>query len=609
MSKYFSIDLSSLQSKRSFILVTTLTMVIIGRLFTLQINGFEQFFHRSLHNRLTLQPTVPERGIILDRHGVVLAHNTVSYDLTIQENELEEQGLDSLKSIITITDKEYETWLKQKQQVRKNKPTLIKANLSRDEINRIASHSFQLKGIHIQPRTIRSYPLKEALAPVTGYLSAINGDDTDIIDHPNYRGTKTIGRAGLEKSMEPRLHGQTGFQAIETNVRGEKTDLLHESKAQAGKEINTSIDAKLQQFIYEALGKEVGSVVVMDPRNGEVLALVSKPSYDPNLFANPHLHAGLAALQKQANMPLFNRAVQGQYSQGSIIKPFVAIAGLDDGTINSRTTFSDPGYFQIEGSSNIYRDWYAKGHGEVNAFKAIVVSCDTFFYKLSVQLGIAKIAPVLRQFGFGKPTGIELAHEAQGLVPDPQWKKANRGESWYHGDTVITSIGQGFMLSTPLQMAYATSILAEKGYANPPSLIKQVTDSKNHQELSLKHPYHWTYIHKAMEQVIQSTKPYGTGFRFGQDAPYRTAAKTGTVQVYRPKDGKFLPQPQLPWKLRDHATFIAFAPIEKPRFALAIVIEHASSSKASKLARKILDAAILGKYPQEVSKTPTNTKN
>lgn len=602
MKKKNSGDLATLQSRRFFIVIGMLTLLIIYRLFMLQINGFEQFFHRSLHNRLTLKPLIPERGVILDRNGLLLAGNEVHYDLNARENALDETSLALLKKLINLTDKDIQDWTKRKKNRRKNQSVLLKSDLSREMMNQIASNRFRLNGIDIKARTIRIYPFKDALAPVTGYLSKINEDDTEVTDHPNYRGTEIIGRTGLERSLEQKLHGQTGFQAIETNVRGEQTNTLHESAVHHGETIHSSIDAKLQEFIFKALGKEVGSVVVMDPRNGEILALVSKPSYDPNLFANPSLQSGLKDLQKQKNMPLFNRAVQGQYSQGSIIKPFVAIAGLNEEVINSKTTFHDPGFFQIEGSQNIYRDWYAKGHGEVNAFKAIIVSCDTFFYKLSVKLGIAKIAPMLRRFGFGKATGIELEHEAQGLVPDPVWKKENRHESWYHGDTVITSIGQGFMLSTPLQMAYATSILASKGQIHPPTLLQLLSPQQPLEAITLKYPYHWTYIHKAMEQVIQSTKPYGTGFRFGQDAPYRTAAKTGTVQVYRPKDGKFLPQAQLPRKLRDHATFIAFAPIEKPRFALAIVIEHASSSKASKLARKILDAAILGDYQDQALK-------
>jgi len=602
------IEYSNQQTRRSIIIVITVSVILIVRLFFLQIVDQSNYQTMSLNNRLELVPIPPTRGIIYDRHGQILAENIPAYQLTIvpaQTHNLDET-IKKVQSIIPITNDDLSHFNQIRAYHSKFDPILLQTKLTEAEAAKIYVHLFELPGIRIKPILIRHYPKGKAFASILGYVSQINDDEHHSIDPRNYRGTTMIGKAGFEKYAESMLHGTTGYLAMETNAMGRSIRTLTQNQATAGQSITLSIDSTLQQLAYDTLGHEQGAIVAIDPSNGQILALVSKPSYDPNLFAQGIDASVYKALQQQSGNPMYNRASKGQYAQGSTIKPFIALAGLNQDVITPNTTIQDPGHFQLTNNSHIYRDWLAKGHGKVNVFKALVVSCDTFFYRLAYKLGMNRIKLMLDQFGFGHKTGVEMPDESSGLVPSRDWKYDKKGEPWYSGDTILSGIGQGFMLATPIQLAQTMAVFAMHGAAYKPTLIHSIKlpgkPSKPYQspalaKIILKHEYIWRYLVRAMNQVVMSRDPIGTGYRFGRDVHYQVAAKTGTVQVYRPKDGKFIPQPQLPKKLRDNALFIAFAPIKHPKIAIAVVIEHVSSTTAARAARKIMDAYLLKEKP------------
>ncbi len=607
MNHFLKKPLAEEALKRSLFVIIGISFILLARLFYIQVIDHDRYQTQALNNRLELEPIIPVRGLIYDRNGEILAENIPGYALAIVPEQTDNIStlLISLKQYLKISEDEIKTFNKRLNQHAKFEPVMLKAKITETEMATISSHGMSLHGIRIVPYLQRNYPKGKIMAPVLGYVGQVNEQERAVLDAINYRGTQWVGKTGFEKHAEQALHGKTGYRAIENNALGRSVRRLNEHGAIAGKSFVLSIDSHLQQVAYDVIGNEHGAIVAIDPGTGEVLAMVSKPTFDPNGFSQGLDTDMYTALQKQGGNPMVNRALHGLYSQGSTIKPFVALAGLESGVINQKTSIDDPGHFQLPNTKHLYRDWLPQGHGKVNAAKALVVSCDVFFYQLSVKLGMAKMKTMLEDFGYGHPTGIELPNEPAGIVPSPNWKFSQKGLPWYTGDTILSAIGQGYMLATPLQLAQATAVLAQRGHRFKPTLIHQTIDAEgnkiahNHIKLpplNLRYPSNWTYLAHAMNQVVISTNPKGTGYRFGTDTPYSVAAKTGTVQVFRPKDGIFVPQSQLPKKLRDHALFIAYAPINHPKIAVAVIIEHASSTKSAQAARRVVDAYLLRRH-------------
>ena len=435
------------------------------------------------------------------------------------------------------------------------------------------------------------------MAHVIGYVGRINDNELAKVDKANYSATNFIGKVGIERYYEAQLHGTVGYQEVETDASGRIVRVLKRTPPVPGDNLYLSIDSRLQQAVFSALGDYAGSVVMIEPNSGQVLAMVSKPAYDPNAFVRGISDKDYKTLTSDPAQPLYNRAIRGRYPPGSTVKPFLGLEGLQSNTVTPQYEIFDPGFFQLKNSNHKYRCWKRSGHGWVNISSAIQQSCDTYFYNLSVKLGIDRIDKVLNEFGFGHSTGIDMGEELPGLVPSPAWKRRTQGEPWYTGDTIITSIGQGFMLSTPIQLAVSTATLAERGQRFKPTLLKSTQQVDNYWQANPPiaeapatfSPDNWRVIIDAMQEVTSTRK--GTAYRtFGQKKPtYTIAAKTGTSQVFSARNYEHLDgNKDLPEKLRDHSLFIGFAPIEQPEVAIAVIVEH-NPGMAPKVAREVLD--------------------
>jgi penicillin-binding protein 2 len=486
----------------------------------------------------------------------------------------------------------------------------IRSRLSDAEVARFASQRFRFPGVEIKARLFREYPYREKTAHLIGYVGRINDKDFAQLEAnqlaENYRGSDYIGKIGVEQSYERELHGTTGFEQVEVDAGGRGVRVLSRTAPQSGKALTLTVDIKLQEIAEAAFGNFRGALVAIDPGNGEVLAFVSKPGYDPNLFVDGIDTETWDALNSSLDVPLNNRALRGQYPPGSTIKPFMALAGLESGKRTPSYTISDPGYFTLPGNRHKYRDWKTGGHGSVDMFKSIVISCDTYYYGLATDLGIDGVHTYLARFGFGKETGLDMKGESAGLLPSQDWKRRRFDQIWYPGDTVSVGIGQGYTLVTPLQLAYATAILANDGLGHRPHLVKpepRSTDTPADKpeaavdiDLKLK-PEHLALVKRAMTAV---TLPGGTAAYAGSGASYPFAGKTGTAQVIGIKQGEKYIEKDVNEYHRDHAWFIAFAPADKPRIALAVLAENAGhgGSVSAPIARKVIDYYLLGKVPK-----------
>ncbi len=575
-----------------------LSLILVLRLAYLQISEFKKYQTLSLKNQMSIIPIAPPRGVILDRNGVLLAENIPVHVLEIIPEHVKnlEETLMRLRALLpSITDDDIHHFKKTKSQNRVFVPIPIKLKLTQEEVATFASNQYQFPGVSIKARSMRHYPLGELAAHVLGYVGRINLQELKHTDPVNYRATNFIGKSGIEKYYEDQLHGKVGYQLVETDVSGRTLRVINKLPPQSGDKIYLSIDMKLQEAAHQALEGKRGAVVVINPHNGEILTMVSAPSFDPNIFVNGVSSKDYQILSNALQRPMFNRAVRGVYPPASTIKPFVGLAGLDKGFVNSATQIYDPGKYKLPNSSHIYRDWKKTGHGSVNLKRAITVSCDIYFYQLGTRMGITNISEMLVQFGLGSLTQVDLTEEASGIVPNPQWKRKTKGVSWYPGDTVISAIGQGFMLATPLQMANATATLGDHGSRyRPHLLIKTVQGDKERvhdytpikvQRIELNNEENWSIVAEAMNSVLTSNE--GTGYRFGRNPPYPVAAKTGTAQVYSGRKYEKTPYQDIPEALRDNSLFIAFTPVENPQVAIAVVVEN--DAIASTVARKVLD--------------------
>lgn len=577
------------------IVMVILIVVVLLRLFYLQILSHEHYAKLASNNRLDYLAVEPNRGLIYDRNGVLLAENRPAFTLNIIADYAKDvdETIEALGKIITITTSD----LKKFRQYLKNHVRLesfpLKQKLSMDELVVFYANKYRFPAVAVDSEMLRHYPLGPSMAHIIGYLGKISKDDLRKIAEKNYSPNSYLGKTGIEKYYENILRGNTGYKVVETGATGKIVRLLKIIKPVSGKTIYLTIDSNLQKTIQDAFGQEKGAAVVIDPNNGEILAMVSNPSYDPNLFSLGIDNDTFSRIHNSSNKPMYNRATLGQFSFASTIKPFIAIQALDTGLVSKDFTIDDPGWFKLENNPHIYRDWKLDGHGKVNLRKAIIVSCDVFFYNISLKLGMTKMAKFLEAFGFGKKINIDIAEEATGIVATPYWKSHRFGKPWYTGDTIIASIGQGFMTTTPLQLAHGIATISTRGKRFKPYLLKAV---QNHDdtmvitkpisvgEIKLKDDRSWDLVIGAMEEVIFN--PHGTAYhRFGSTPSYRVAGKTGEAQLYRRVQS--VNKRIVPKHLLNHNLFIAFAPVDNPQIALAVITEN--SNFAVRIAKQILD--------------------
>ncbi len=581
------------------LLLVVLIGVLIGRLVFLQLVEFERYQTLSENNRVKTLPVTPSRGLIFDRNGVLLAGNRPSYRLELVPEQVLNltQTVNQLRTYLDISAHQ----LKKFRALVAQKPSFesipLRSNLSEEEVAIFSVNQHRFPGAHVAAGLMRFYPKASTLSHVVGYVGQISEADVSAIGNVDYAGTSYIGKTGVEKFYERTLLGKPGVQQVEVNAQGRVVRTLDVSSSQPGKNVYLSIDAKLQTYATEVLQQHIGAVVGMDPMTGEVLVLVSKPGFDPNLFVSGISQKSYSKILSSVDKPLYNRAIRGLYPPGSTQKPFVALAGLASNRWKAERRLYCPGFYQIPGKEHKYRDWKTAGHGSVNLDHAIAESCDVYFYQLAHDIEIQAIHQVLDYFGFGQKTGIDLPGEKRGINPSVGWKRQAKGKAWYPGETIISGIGQGFNLVTPLQLAVATAKLARRGKGIRPVITRTdaphaaIDESKDERSAQQKKPYgpHYDAVIEAMHHVVQSR--YGSARKSGVGAAYTYAGKTGTAQVFSIKQDEKYNEKGLLRKLKDHSLFIAFAPLKQPKIALSVVIENGGSGSrvAAPIARKIID--------------------
>jgi penicillin-binding protein 2 len=579
-----------------------LILVLFARLLYLQVIAHEHFTTLSEDNRVKLQPIPPNRGLIFDRNGIVLAENLPSYRLEITPEQVQDMDatLNALEEIIDIREVDRSRFEK----LRKRKPGFeavpLLFHLNDVQVARFSANRHRFPGVDITAGLARHYPQGRLAVHALGYVGRIDERTLKDLDPSNYRGTTYTGKIGIEKSYEDLLHGTVGLQQVETTAQGRVLRVLNRVAPVSGRNLYLTIDSHVQDAAERAFGDFSGSAIAIDPNNGDVLAFVSLPTYDPNPFVNGIEYSDYAALRDDEKQPLFNRALRGQYPPGSTVKPFMGLAGLEQGVTRVRSSTYCPGFYRLPGNSRKYRDWKRTGHGTVSLHDAIVQSCDVYFYDLALSLGIDRIHNYLSHFGFGHKTGIDILGELPGLLPSQSWKRQRRDQPWFPGETIITGIGQGFFLTTPLQLATAAAALANGGRILQPNIVMAEQEAGS-DELLPHHPRlletitindqaHWDAVIESMVDVVHSAR--GTARKIGVDSPYRIAGKTGTAQVYGLKQEEKYDAEAIEEKLRDHALFIAFAPADQPQIAVAVVVENGGGggSVAAPIARAIMDA-------------------
>lgn len=594
-----------------------LALALLGRLFFMQVMRYDHYRAQAEANRITLLPSPPGRGLMLDRKGAVLAENYSAYtvELTVSKVGDLEKTLTDIGKLIAITPKDIRRFRKLLDESRQFETIPLKNRLSDEEVAILAANRYRLPGVEVKARLFRNYPAGEGLSHVMGYIGRMNDQDLQTLKDSgrlvNYKGSVHIGKTGLEQSYESTLHGRTGFDQMETDASGRAVRLLARVPPVSGHDLLLNLDKGLQAVAEHAFGAYRGALVALDPNNGAVLAMVSKPGFDGNLFVDGIDPLSWKELNDSPDRPMVNRAMNGIYPPGSTIKPFMAMAALETGVRKATDTIFDPGYYSIPGSSHRYRDWRKEGHGVVDLHKSIVQSCDSYYYRLAADMGIDRMHDYLSRFGFGSKTGIDLEGESAGLLPSRDWKERRWHKPWLIGETVIAGIGQGYQLVTPLQLAAAVSMLANGGTYYAPQLVRAVRDPLTRQETVIAprilrrvnfQPEHLQEIRAAMADVL---KPGGTAVGAGAGAEYQIAGKTGTAQVFSMKHYERYDARRVSQRLRDHALFVAFAPADKPRIALAVLVENGGhgGSTAAPIARKVFDYYLLGRIPQGMPKT------
>ena len=581
------------------LLMLAFTAILIARYFDLQINQHQDFVTQSDNNRVHMRPNPPARGVIYDRNGEMLADNQSVSNLTIireRSNDLEKL-IENIGTLVPLSESDVTRFYKRLKRRRPFEQTPIKFNLSEEEQAILAVNEHRLDGVKVSARLSRFYPKRDLFAHVVGYVGRINEREISLIDPIQYSGTDSIGKVGLEKFYENSLLGSVGSEHVETNARGRVMRVLNKVDPDSGSDLVLHVDSNLQQIAFDAFAGERGALVAMDVKTGGVLAMVSAPSYDANLFVSGISQKNYSELLNSADNPMFNRAIQGQYPPGSTVKPLFGLIALDNKTVSPSTRIEDPGFFFMEGIERPWRDHNSErgGHGKgVDLAKAIIESCDVFFYKMGIKTGINILSSNSSAFGLGAKTGIDLPGEATGIMPSRTWKKENRNASWFNGDTINMSIGQGFMLSTPLQLAVMTARIASKGKIIEPRLVKSVggidlVPAKTKQVKEID-PKYWDYIHDSMKGVVHSAR--GTATSINRGLTYTMAGKTGTAQVVSISADEDYDKSKLNKRQWDHALFIAFAPFDDPQIAVGLIVENGEhgSSAAAPIARSVIDA-------------------
>ena len=588
--------------------------IVVARLVQLQVRDYELFAEKSQGNRVRIEAVPPTRGLILDRRGRVLAENLPAYQLELIPEQVPDlqDTLARLAAIDLIEHEDIPRFNGLSQTGPRFKPVTLRFRLSDDEIATFANQRPRFPGVDFQPRLLRNYPDGLLTAHAIGYVGALSTADLERLDGAAYAGTAHTGKTGVEHFNESLLHGKVGFRQVVTNARGRQVpteasdiagSLLEGESPTPGHNLYLSLDLDLQRVAVEALEGRRGSIVAIDPNNGEILALVSSPSFDPNAFATGMSRSQFNDLQNNEDRPLFNRAVRGSYPPGSTIKPMLSLAALETGATNLTRRTVCIGYYSLPGSTHRYRDWKPQGHGEMDLHDAITQSCDVYFYEISRDIGIDRMHHYLDQFGLGKQTGLDMAGETDGLVPSRAWKKQafreRADQVWFPGETIIASIGQGFMLASPLQLANATAALATRGKRFKPHLVAAFEDPLTGKrtliaperlpDVNIENDFFWTSVLAGMHDVMQSST--GTARASGLGAPYQMAGKSGTVQVFSVAQDEEYNEEEIDERLRDHALFISFAPFEEPQIAVAVIVENGSSGSriAAPIARAVMD--------------------
>ena len=594
----------------SAIIMLLITLILIVRLFNLQVTKHDYYLEEALGNQMQNLPITPIRGDILDRNGKILATNEFSYILTITPEKVTNlnETLIGLEIRDLITYNDIKKFNKKLSRFKKFHNIPLKFNLSESSVASFLVEN-QLPGVEVEPYFHRVYPYGESSAHLIGYVSSMSKADKGIYDKKNYNGTNFVGKTGIEKQYEKLLHGQSGIKQIERNVAGRIVDTKIITPSIAGQDIYLNIDIDLQLKAESLLGDSRGVIALINVKDGSILSLVSTPSYNPNWFVNGISVERYNELSSNEDLPLFDRSIKGLYPPGSTIKPMVALAGLELNNITIKDSTFCPGYYKLNNYSRKFNDWKRTGHGKVDVIEAIAQSCDVFFYDLAFNMGIDQIHDSLSYFQFGKKTGIDLPGELGGILPSREWKKINKDEPWYRGETLITGIGQGFMTTSPLQLALATAAIANKGQLLMPQVMMH-SQSKNgdlfeeqnlkSNQIPIKDINNWELIIEAMKQTVYGK--FGTAKRLNNKLKYSLAGKTGTAQVFGLDPEEEYIAENIEEKLRDHALFTGFAPIEDPQVAIAIIVENAGSgsSKAAPLARELLDEYFI-KNPVELN--------
>jgi penicillin-binding protein 2 len=583
----------------AFLLIILMITGLVVRLIYLQVVGHEHYATLSKDNRIKISPLPPTRGVIYDRKGRMLAENVPTYSLELIPEQIKDldDTLNKLQALLNIPQEKIDQFQKLKKRNKSFTTTPLLQNLTDEEVAKFAVVRPYFSGVDVYARLVRNYPYGELASHVVGYVARINEKELKTLPEAEYRGTDIIGKNGIEKSYESQLLGTAGYEEIETNAQARAINTVATVEPIAGSNIYLTLDMDLQKIAYDALGEYNGAAVAIEIKTGAVLAFASRPGFDPNPFVTGISAKAYKALKDSPDQPLYNRALRGLYPPGSTVKPFVALAGLENGVIDYGHRLFCPGYYRLPNVDHKYRDWKKTGHGMVNMNEAITQSCDVYFYDLALALGIDRLSDFMHKFGFGEKSGIDLVGEVSGLMPSKEWKKNNRNKAWYPGETLITGIGQGYMQVTPLQLAQATAILANYGNVITPHLVQEIITPNlatppellPDSQISLNRK-HVDNIINAMTNVVHSNR--GTAGRLAKAINYQIAGKTGTAQVFTIKQGEKYNENAIDFKMRDHALFIAFAPVHDPKIAVAVVAEHGGhgGSLAAPMAGAIINA-------------------
>jgi penicillin-binding protein 2 len=583
-------------------LVVVMFGILAGRFYQLQVIEHETYTTISDRNRVQVRSVPPTRGLIYDRNGTLIAENRPVFSVTLVPERVEDMDatLERLQSLLTVSDENVERFRRRLKEPRRPFQELpLHYDLTEQEIASMAVHRHELPGVEVSAELVRHYPFGELNAHALGYVGRVNREELQRIDPVNYAGTNYIGKSGVEKVYEKVLHGTVGYEHVETNARGRTLRVLERESPVPGENLALHLDMRMQKRAFELLEGHRGAIVAIDSRTGGILALASVPGFDANQFVTGISVDDYQELRDSRDKPLFNRALRGQYPPGSTIKPMLLMAGLDSGTVTRETSIWDPGYYQINDKGRRYRDWKRGGHGWVDGRRAVAESCDIYFYDLGVEMGVDGMHRYLAGFGFGMDATLDVSGALPGLLPSRDWKQGMRNEPWYTGDSVNMSIGQGFFLATPMQLATATMVVANRGRWVQPRMLKDVEGDtpleavlpgETMADLTVDNHDDWEFVVDSMEDVMHG--PKGTARRAAEGADYRMAGKTGTAQVFSLAEDEEYDEEEVRERLRDHALFIGFAPVDDPRIVVSVIVENGGSGSgtAAPVARAMFDA-------------------